>query len=324
MANPNAVGGDLLSTTWSEYSSFVGDAVSKSVALLDKLERSNGKKYIQGGADLRVGSTFQDTGTAQNFRGLQPIDISSRETMTHMQYDLCQSLVTLVRSDLQEVLNRGKHQIYNLYKSQLDTIKREMRNFISTNLYGDGSVLNSVDGLALLISSAPSTGIVAGVDRSLWTFNRNFVFRALTDGGAVKTAANIKDYDNRVLVATTRNSDGPNLIVCDNEDFLLRQKVVNSMQVLVREDKPKMGYREFTGPDGIEVICDGGFQGSCPANTSYFLDTKHIFYRPHAERNMYLWKAKEPERQIASIQHILHYWSLTVDWFPCHAVMTNN
>jgi hypothetical protein len=33
-------------------------------------------------------------------------------------------------------------------------------------------------------------------------------------------------------------------------------------------------------------VLDGGIGGFCPANTGFFLNTKYLFYRPHAQRDM--------------------------------------
>jgi hypothetical protein len=37
---------------------------------------------------------------------------------------------------------------------------------------------------------------------------------------------------------------------------------------------------------GADVVLDGGVDGNCPANTAFFLNTKYIHWRPHADRNM--------------------------------------
>jgi hypothetical protein len=35
-----------------------------------------------------------------------------------------------------------------------------------------------------------------------------------------------------------------------------------------------------------DVVLDGGVGGNMPASQMYFLNTKYIHYRPHADRNM--------------------------------------
>lgn len=35
-----------------------------------------------------------------------------------------------------------------------------------------------------------------------------------------------------------------------------------------------------------DCMLDGGIGGFAPAKTAYFLNTKYIFWRPHASRNM--------------------------------------
>jgi hypothetical protein len=33
-------------------------------------------------------------------------------------------------------------------------------------------------------------------------------------------------------------------------------------------------------------VLDGGIGGNCPASTAFFLNTKYLKWRPHAQRNM--------------------------------------
>jgi hypothetical protein len=35
-----------------------------------------------------------------------------------------------------------------------------------------------------------------------------------------------------------------------------------------------------------DVVLDGGIGGFCPQNTGFFLNTKYLKWRPHAQRNM--------------------------------------
>ena len=37
---------------------------------------------------------------------------------------------------------------------------------------------------------------------------------------------------------------------------------------------------------GADVVFDGGYNGSAPANHMYFLNTNYLHWRPHRDRNI--------------------------------------
>ena len=67
-------------------------------------------------------------------------------------------------------------------------------NGLSQGVYGDGTVTNSVGGLQLLVASSPTTGVVGGIDRSVWTFWQNQAWSAATNGS---TTLNLQPFYNK-------------------------------------------------------------------------------------------------------------------------------
>jgi len=92
-------------------------------------------------------------------------------------------------------------------------------NGMSQGVYGDGTVTGSVNGLQLLVSSSPGSGIVGGIDRATWTFWQNQAYGAVTNGGAAATPANIQNYMDSLWLAQVRGRDAPDLIVADNNYY---------------------------------------------------------------------------------------------------------
>lgn len=179
-------------------------------------------------------------------------------------------------------------------------------NGLSQGVYGDGTVTNSVGGLQLLVATSPSTGTVGGIDRSQWQFWRNQTWSAATDGGSVLSSSTILQNMDRLWVKLIRGRDFPDLIVADNVTFTYYLQALQAIQRITQENAaPDLAEAGFQTLKYItaDVVLDGGFQGfssdplppetsggtavgGAPSTTMYFLNTKYLFWRPHARRNM--------------------------------------
>ena len=161
--------------------------------------------------------------------------------------------------------------------------------------------------MQLLVSTAPTSGVIGGIDRSTWTFWQNNAYSGNTNGGAPTSTANIQNYMDSLWVQLVRGRDSPDLIVADNNYYKLYWQSLQAIQRIATEN----GEGEF-GALGFQtlkyntadVVLDGGFQGfstdplpyetsagtsavgGAPSNTMYMLNTKYLHWRPHARRNM--------------------------------------
>jgi len=107
-------------------------------------------------------------------------------------------------------------------------------------------------------------------------------------------------------VQLVRGRDYPDLIVADNVTYRYYLNALQSIQRIGPESRaPDMAEYGFTTLKYLQadVVLDGGFQGfstdplpaqtstgtavgGAPSTTMYFLNTKYIYWRPHARRNM--------------------------------------
>ena len=175
-------------------------------------------------------------------------------------------------------------------------------------MYGDGSVTNSVGGLQLLVSSSPTSGVVGGIDRSVWSFWQNQTWSAATNGSTTLSSASILQQMDALWVQLVRGRDYPDLIVADNITYRYYLNALQAIQRIGPEARaPDLAEYGFTTLKYLQadVVLDGGFQGfstdpippdvagatagavgGAPSTTMYFLNTKYLFWRPHARRNM--------------------------------------
>jgi hypothetical protein len=179
-------------------------------------------------------------------------------------------------------------------------------NGLSQGVYGDGTVTNSVGGLQLLVASSPTTGVVGGIDRSVWTFWQNQSWSASTNGNTTLGSSTVLQQMDSLWVQLIRGRDYPDLIVADNLSYKYYLNALQAIQRIGPEssapDLAEFGFQTLKYLNA-DVVLDGGFQGfssdpipgqtstgtsvgGAPSTTMYFLNTKYIHWRPHARRNM--------------------------------------
>jgi hypothetical protein len=294
----------------------VADAVSNSIGLLKYLKESDSYKPVKGGYELRHEVQYQDTGNFKYYTGFEKLDNTHRETLTFLQFDIKQAVAACSISGLEEAQNTGEEAFIDLLDERIKGVERTMRNNLggTNGVYGNGTAFSgkAIDGLQKLISNTPTTGVVGGIDRATYTFNRNRVFSAATDGGAAKSAANIKEYLNKLTLRCSRDGEKPDLYVADDNDFALYESATQAIQRIEDTKKANIGWPEMYYK-GAKFIYDGGFGGGCPANTTYAINTKHLFWRPHEKRNFTPLKKREAQDQDAMTQYVVWYGNVTYD-----------
>lgn len=180
------------------------------------------------------------------------------------------------------------------------------------------------------------------IDRSLWTFWQNQLFRAVTDGGAALSASNIYEYMMRLWVLTMRGPDRVDLILADNLSWTIYNRSLHAIQRINNDtsDVAKSGFMTVKFMDA-DVVLDGGFQGSttdgntfganfagatggAPASTMYFLNTDYIYWRPHSRRNMVpLDPDRYSENQDALVKLIGWAGNMTASGMVFQGVLNN-
>lgn len=293
MAFPNPAIGDIVATTLENRSKKAADNVTRNNALLNRLQERGNSKPFSGGREIWQELMYAQNQTAMWYSGYEVLNIAPSQIFTAATFPIRQSAVAVSISGLEELQNAGPEQMIDLIEGRVTNAEDTLTALIAQGVYSDGSQPKEIGGLQLLVSDSPATGTVGGIDASTWQFWRNIAFSSLTNGGAPATSANIRRYMDAVYVQLIRGMDKPDLLVADNNYWLLYNESLQPIQRITDDKTGKAGFVNIVYM-GVPVILDGGFQGyssdpvpvgGCPANTMYFLDTKYIFYRPHRARN---------------------------------------
>jgi hypothetical protein len=285
MATPNV--SEIMTTTLESRTKKLADNVSENNAILNRLNQRGNVKPFSGGRVIYQELDYAENSTYKRYSGYETLNISPSEVFTAAEYDIKQAAVAISISGLEQLQNSGPEQMIDLLESRIVNAEKTMQNNLSADLYSDGTADGGkqIGGLQLLVADLPTSGTVGGINRANWAFWQNQYYDATTDGGAAATAANIQGYMNTLYLRCSRGTDHPDLIIADNNYY---NAYWQSLQAIQRVGDSKMADAGFQTLKfmGSDVVFDGGYGGSAPANHMYFLNTDYIFWRPHRDRNM--------------------------------------
>lgn len=299
MAFANSAISDVIATTIQNRSGEVADNVTSNNALLMRLKNRGNVRTFAGGNTIMQELSFASNGNAGWYSGYETLPIAAQDVISSAEYTIKQAACPITISGLEQLQNAGKQQIIDLLDARMEVGENSMANLIASGLYSDGTGAGGkqIDGLLKQVSTTP-TNIVGGIDRSTWLFWKNQYFRCATTGGAVMSAANVQTYFNRLWSSLVRGADRPDLILVDNITWSFYLSSLQNIQRFAGTETANLGFASIKFMDA-DVVLDGGLQlnwtatgaagtapTSVPATSSYFLNTKYMFYRPHANRNM--------------------------------------
>ena len=308
MASPNL--SEIITTTLRNRSGELADNVSKGNALLNRLKEKGGWKAASGRTIVQE-LDYAENGTFMYYSGGEQLNIASSDVLSAAEFDWKQAACAVVATGLEvDVQNVGKEAVIDLLEARIKNAQRTMRNNICNGMYSDGTGTGGkqIGGLQLLVADAPTSGTVGGINRLNFSFWRNQVYDASTDGGTAATAANIQTYMNAEYLECTRGADKPDLILADANYYKLFWGSLQAIQRITDSKMAEAGFQsvKFAGADVVYEDNTG-----MPSNHMYFLNTDYIFLRYAPKRLFKPLEKVQSINQDAMVQLITFAGNMT-------------
>lgn len=314
MAGPNTNFDDVITTTLQNRSKKMADNFTHSTILLDRLSRKGKIKPVSGGRTIVHELVYDKNRTYKRYSGYEALNISPQSVFTAAEFQYKQAAVAVSISGLEMLQNSGPDALIDIMESRIENAEKTFDLELSADVYSDGTADGGkqIGGLQLLVSDA-GTGTVGGIDSSTWTFWQNQVTSATTEGAGAVSASTIQTYMNRLYLKCVRGREKPDLIISANTYFRFYWESLQAIQRITQSNDASAGYEslKFMGAD---VVADGNYQGDAPASKMWFLNTDHIYLRPHRDRNMVpLNPTRYSTNQDALVKLIAWAGNLTID-----------
>ena len=291
MAFPNSAVSDIIATTIQSRTGQIADNVTANNALLARLKQRGNIKTFSGGNIILEELSFAANGNAGYYSGYETLPVAASDVISAAQFDIKQAACPVTISGLEQLQNAGKEQIIDLLESRMTVAESTMANLIASGIYSDGtgSGGKQITGLKAAVSTSPAAATpYGGITPSAWAFWQNKYLDADTFNGAATTAANIQAVMNAMWASLVRGTDRPDLVVMDNNYWGYYTASLQAIQRFTSSQEATLGFVSMKYMDA-DVVLDGGIGMSTvgvPSKQMYFLNTKYIKYRPHAQRNM--------------------------------------
>lgn len=314
MAVPNL--SELVTTTLRHRSRKLSDNVTANNALLARLKERGRVRLFSGGREIAEELTYAENGSFKRYSGYEQLSLTQNDVISAATYPIVQAAVAVQMSGLEELQNASKEQMIDLLESRIMNAEATLANNIASDIYSDGTEANQITGLQALVADSPGSDTVGNISSASFPFWTNVSYDATTDGGGATTTSNIQTYMNAVYVQLVRGTDKPDLIVMDNTYFKL---FLGSLQTLQRFGNEKLADLGFTTVKYLnsDVVLDGGSDQAAsgtrtPTQRAYFLNTKHLSFRPHRARNFVPLEKRTSFNADAMVQYIVFAGNMTM------------
>ncbi|MGL5117531.1 MAG: phage major capsid protein [Beijerinckiaceae bacterium] len=183
-----------------------------------------------------------------------------------------------------------KVQLLNLLDEQMESLKEGFMSKLDLELHRNGTQdVDAIAGLDALISVAPSTGVIGGLDRATALYWRNYAETAIATGTVGLLAQRMELAWRRCI----KNGGSPDFILAGGkfiDAYRNEITVTNNAEAgSVKKLDAGVGTGVNTGLyfKGVEIIWDPQFEELDALETPavqwekrcYFMNTKHIKYR---------------------------------------------
>jgi len=294
MAFANSSVSDIIATNIQSRTGELADNVTNNNALLRKLKERGNVKNFSGGNVILQEIMYNDstTNNTNSYSGYEVLNVGQNSPISAAQFSITQYASAISISGLEMIQNSGKEAIIDLLDGRMSVAEAQLMNRIGGDVYldGTGNSGKNLTGLGAAVPDAPSSGTYGGIDRATFSFWRSVKYSGVTDGGSAVSASNIQGYMDALAVQLIRGTDKPDLIVADNNYYKLYLQSMQSIQRVTDSASSSAGagfasLKYYGAGMASDVVLDGGVGSAATASHMWFLNTKYLFLRPHADRN---------------------------------------
>lgn len=251
--------------------------------------------------------------------------------------------VTLPETELLKNGGSGT-KVIDILKAQMELAEETLKDTMGVDIYSDGAVASDgsrkLNGLQSMINAGtdPSFGSYGGITRSgasgskiapvgnaFWNSNPMAIdagstvrWRGTFTNGGAGTALTLAKMETMFLLCSA-NNECPDLIVTHPTLFGSFWALQQAIQRQASENEMgRVGFKYLLF-NGVPVVADDNIDAS---TKMYFLNTKHIFLRPHKDSNFARTPFQSLPNQRMKVKFI--YWDgqITTDRPNLQGVIT--
>ena len=288
-------------TAYGRYRSKVAkDAVRDNQPLLKLLDAEGGVDRVSGGRTYLNESLTAQNATVGYVGETGTVSLANQTVLDSPESSWTYLLGSINLSLAEKYMNEGQGRYIDVYAAKQDALEGSMMNIHHAGMLSNGTGTSGlqIDGIAAAISTTPTTGTYATIDRSsanaAWFRNQKFDTAADWTLGAVD-ASNAKKFFDKLINLTTKDSVAQlSCFFAGSTHFEAITDAIGAMQVIQNQDDTgKAGFQKLVYR-GHKIYFGGGVnysgQSALTATRTYGLCLKkggfNLVYHKKAEFDM--------------------------------------
>jgi hypothetical protein len=276
----------------------------------------------KGGTTIERAVVLNENQTVQNYVGLQALNVGASNILQNAKTGWSQKAMFVVASGREININMGDHELIDFVETKLDNARDTAANRMAVEIYGDGSLYESIAGISSFIQPG-GAGVYGGIDATLYPRWRNQVVAL----GATPTKEQLEAAYSEAYKKTSDGTDTADLAIASIAHYTLLEAWINDKtrynvgpsNGYMNKSKTAMGFDTLAYKGGMTVAWDVNSQFLSGANRTYFLCTKHIDMVEHPEAKWTFDKGQRPINQDALIMMATWMGGMITKKRRCHA-----
>lgn len=276
------------------------DVIHDDYGQLRRMEK--GKKSFTGGGDnVRGAVEYKLNSTVAWIGDTDVVDTTRIDIFDEWELTWRQIAATAVMSTFEEAINRGESKKFDLLAGKLENLRMSVREKKNSALFSAQAGLAPV-GLPDIVSSTPTTGTFAGINRATYTFWRN----QQTAGTKTTTA-----YDNlrsamrtiHVACAKGQGMGEPDYYVGTSTDVNgYESLLIANERVVSKEDsQANAGFKSTAFKFKQSAVY---WDRDCPSGTMFALQNGNPQIVIQSGRWFKLYPSVDPANQLLEVYKI--------------------
>lgn len=262
----------LVATLFSQKGK-TADQVTHNHPLTNLLDSKGRIKKRSLGYEIRKAARYNDTQVGGFYTQYETFNLDATSDLVPYRFGIKQAYEPFALSGREKRANRDAEQLLDLVDEKMEATVSRLKNTFSTSIRGDGTT--GFDGIAKMISIAPTTGTYATIDRTLASnaFARNQV------NNVTLTATNVQSEITEAILPITRNGDWPDCALAGATAWKhLHSSLTAIQRINNSETKGRAGFKELEF-DGVKFWFDGGYGGGViGTNYIYIMNSEFITF----------------------------------------------
>lgn len=224
--------------------------------------------------------------------------------------------VSIIRWFTEDQQNRGQAAAVRLVETKLNAAERSLYEDLERVMFADGAGANEPNGLQNLISTAPTSGTVHGLDRATYDWWRNQT-KTATGAASVYLVSDMRTCLNNIT-KYSRSELRDIVLVTDQTSYELYEDVCLEMKILSNTMLADAGFDSIQFKGKPLIWCP-----SSPVGKMYFINP--VYLKLTCDENFFMemtdWK-QIPDQPFDKVAQIVCALNMTIRRAVCQKVLT--